>query len=69
MTEEISEKNALLVPGFDDISKFFYFSKVTSDTIDFVECSEMPVGLPKEKIGRECFAPLVRSYLLCAGAR
>ena len=69
MNEEISYYNALLASGLRIITKFIEFSKVTTHTIDFVECSEMPVGLPKEKIGGECFAPLARSYLLCAGAR
>ena len=69
LAEEISKKNVVLVPSFDVKSKFFDFSKVTIDIIDFVECSERPVGLLREKIGGECFAPLVRSYLLCAGAR
>ena len=69
MNEEISYYNGLLASGSCIISEFFDFSKVTSHTIDFVGCSEMPVGLPIEKIGGECFAPLVRSYLLCAGAR
>ena len=69
MNEEISYYNALLASGLWIISKFIEISKVTTHTIDFVECSERPAGLPKEKIGGECFAPLVRSYLLCAGAR
>ena len=69
MNGEISYYNAVLASGLRIIPKFIEFSKVTTHTIDFVECSEMPVGLPKEKIGGECFAPLARSYLLCAGAR
>ena len=51
-------ENVVLVPGFGHLSKFEHFLKILSFTIDFVEWVEMPVGLPQEEIGGECFAPL-----------
>ena len=66
LQEVISKKNDVLAFDSKDIMSSLRFQR---NDIDFVEPSVLPVGVPYERIGGECFAPLQRIYLLCAGPR